>query len=794
MRLCATLCYAGRVLRSCLVFTLLSPLLVASGSVHAQAPSDPAPTPELTEVGRTGSLVPVARLLATGGVGGEIADPVCRDGQTLAPTDIARNDVWRRHSDRTETLLVDTGGFLSRHGVARFAARRDPAALGELMRGLGFRAMAFSEADLGDTRALVLDRVRALREAGVRTLATNLRCDASARALCDALVTGDDGVPITRIADQAVALLAYVDPTASARVGPDRMDGLRLEPLTAAVRNGVRAARARGADLVVVMIDSGYGAEAAARVVSTMAELEAADKPDLVFAAGAGAELLFARPASFRPAVVAAPTRSAVDVRVRRNEAGRLDILAQPAEAGEVPSPFLRFMERIGARYCEELGADLAGGRIDPDVGGEMDARAMVDLTAGVMRDAVAADVALLNVHAIDERWRLRGSHLSASDVNIAIQYDEPLMVADVPGTWIRNFARSNPEGRDLRALGVEITNPFAANEKIKVNGRLLDTDAIYRVVTIRFLAAGGDHGLIGQDAEWDTTEHTLRRVVLDHLEVERDADPRSALVDPWDRLEWTFRVGADLTFAGSAVRDPGGYQEGPLQNANQTQFGLNLNLALNALSRQAAWENTLTSTYTLAATAETDGFDEGADQVLYRTNGQYRGFRARRDELYVPDLVLEGLLRTELTPQAERDDHFLNLRFTAGLQWRLHLKVKTKLLAGVEVLDAADAALRQVLPGVGAQLLIDPWLLMREGLRKLTLGLTFDYFLSGPGGRNRHLVQGTFDLDLRLGRYVGLVANVTMYGLAEREMPFSFALQTTLAFRMSFVGRHVMR
>ncbi len=116
-----------------------------------------------------------------------------------------------------------------------------------------------------------------------------------------------------------------------------------------------------------------------------------------------------------------------------------------------------------------------------------------------------------------------------------------------------------------------------------------------------------------------------------------------------------------------------------------------------------------------------------------------------------------------------------------------------TKLLAGFGVL-AAIGNDRSLEPGFGAQVNIDPWLLLREGLRKLTLGLTLDYFASAPRGRNRHVLQGTFDLDLNLNRFIGLVANVTLYGLREREMPFSFALQTTMGMRVSFVGRHVMR
>jgi len=710
----------------------------------------------------------------------------------LEAAEIARRDVWQR--DRAASLLVDTGGLLARHGVARFASRREPEALARLVSALGYRALALGEADLGDPRELLLRRARALRRRGVPYLATNLRCAPESAQVCEVLVTGADGVPIARQGGEKVALLSYLDPGVGHRVGPDRMQGLRLEPLEGAMRNGVRAARAAGATLVVAIVDhQGSGAVGAARILNVVAQLDEADKPDLVLAASAGTELLFARPVGFRPAFVAAPTRSAVDARIRHNGES-YDILAHPSGDGPVAPAFAAFMASVGPLYCQELGHALVGGRVNPALG-ELGPRALAELLAGVMRHAARADVAVLNASAIDGRWPgVREGTLSASDVNVAVQYDEPLMRATVPALWLRDFARRHADDDEaLLKLGLTIDNPYGTLEKIKINGRLLDLEAYYDVVTIRFLAEGGDDGVVPGGVEWEQLEGlTLRGVLLSYLREEREEDPRQALPDPSEQLEWTLRIDSDLTFSGSAVRDPGGYAEGPLQNANQTQLGVNANLALNALSRRAAWENLLTATYTLAATSETNGFDEGADQLVYRTTGNYRGFRVLRDELYVPDLVAEGLLRSEFTKADDRDTHFLNLRFTGGLQWRLHLKVKLKLVGGFEILEATSGAERSVHPGLGAQLNIDPWLLMRSGLRKLTLTVGADYFVSGLGGLNRHLLQGLFDLQLNLNRFLALSFNVTLYGLKERDDDFSFATQTNVAVRVSWTGRHL--
>jgi len=737
--------------------------------------------------------VVVADIVATGGVAGELAQPRCHAGGTLHAAEFANVAAQLPSAAEAGAFILDTGGLLARHGVARYASvHEEGRALAEMVENLGYRALAFSEADLGDPRHRVVSRTRALRQRGIPTLATNVRCDEEARELCEVLVNAEDGVPFHAHGEERLALFSFLDPAAGRRVAPDRMRGVHIAPLEESIRVAVRAARARGATMVIAVIDAGQGAEAAARALSITAELADDDKPDLVFAAGAGSELLFARPRGFRPAIVAAPPRGAARIEVRRSEHSGLSFMTTPVDPGAHPAgPIGSFIGRVGGDYCEDLGEHLAGGFLDPTR--ELNARGMAELTAASMREVANGDVALLNLGAIDARWSPADPvGLTEADVQIAIQYDEPLMVATVSAFWLKTLARSNPEDRSLLALGLEITNPYGALERVKINGRILDDDALYRVVTIRFLAEGGDDRTV-PEADWSPIDHSLREALLSHLQEEREEDPRDAIVDPWERLEWTLNVNTDLTFAGSAVRDSGDYQEGPLTNARQTAVGFNAVVGLNALSRTASWENQLTGTYTLAATSETDGFDEGADTLTYRTTGAYRGFRRLVDELYVPDLLVEGLLRTEFSPQDD-EAHFMNVRFVGGLQWRLHLKVKIKLTSGIEVLQALDDDERSVEPGVGAQLDIQPWILMREGLRRLTLTTNFDYFVSGIGNRNRHLLQGLFDLALNLNRYLALSLNVTLYGLAEEQQPFSFAMQTTAALRVSWTVRAVQQ
>ncbi|MFK7998280.1 MAG: 5'-nucleotidase C-terminal domain-containing protein [Polyangiales bacterium] len=722
-----------------------------AGQAHAQAP---------------------LRVVASAGVAGEFARPICEEGQTLETLPFARTARALTARRAQGDIVIDTGGLFARHGVTRFTSRENPDALAALSEALGYHALAVSEADLGDPRDSLVARARALRERGIPMVASNLRCDESADALCDVLWTAADGVPTIN----GVAILSFIEPAALGRVGPASRRGLRLLPLATSVRRLVTAARERGAETVIAIIDSGRGAQAIAHASAAMREIPAAERPDIVFSSDAGSELLFARPADVRPGFVAAPPRGAVNLDVRRTGA-RYDLLATPIEgvdAGAVDAVG-DFIESVGPAYCEHWGSPLAGGTLQR----EMNATDLVGLSASVMREATGADVAILNRYAIDERWARDEGVLSNSDVQIGIQYDENLVVGLVRGSWLRILARRADPA--LEVPGLVISNVGTSRELLKLHGRTVVDIAEYKVVTIGFLATGGDEALPAFDG-WEPPDEsiTLRGVVGEYLAEAREEDPRDALDDPSTAMEWTSNISTALTFTGSAVRDGGEYAEGPLTNQGQVLVGLQLNMQLNGASRLAAWSNELAAQYSLASTRETDGFDEGSDQITYRTSAQYRGFRASVDELYVPDLILEGFLRTEFSKPDERDNHFLNLRFVAGPQWRFHRYVSFRAVGGVEIIEATSSALRRVEPGVGAQLNITPWVLMRVGLRSLQIGMTLDYFASGFGGEVRHLLQGALETQLNLSRTVGLGFSLSLYGLQEAEGPFSFALGTS--------------
>ncbi|NOY89581.1 MAG: hypothetical protein GXP55_00130 [Deltaproteobacteria bacterium] len=731
----------------------------------------------------------MARLYVSSDTHGHVADPVCRDGEDFEPTELARSLSalsMARHAD-PQSLMIDTGTILGPHAVARFAAQTEPAQLAALLADLGYDAIGFGETELGLPRSMLLDVARALRSRGVPLLATNLYCGPEAQDLCDALVDGVDGVPFFQVGRERIALFAFLTPEALGRVPPENTRGVRLAPLKESMIAAVRAARARGATAVIVSVQDGSGADAVSRVMANLAGVSAEDKPDLVLSAEAGAELIFARPATFRPPIASAPTRGTASVEVRRDtQRGIFDVLVQPmTPADSVHDPLSSFLDRMGRAYCERWGRALPGARLGAD---SLDADGMLDLTAGILLEATGAEIALLGRGVTDSTYEQAGdTPLTASDVFVALQYDDPLATATVPGTWLRTLARSLDPAK-LLALGLSVSGANTATEKIKVNGRALELQGNYRIVTSSFLATGGDR-LLPAGADF-TLSHDLRvrGAVLDYLGRPRPGDPRESLPDLADRVEWSSRFDTDATFTGSSVRNPGDYTDSQLARENTAALGLGSTLAFAASSRSLAWDNTLTARYSVTQTG--NGFDEGDDLISYRTNLRYRGWHSQTPEVYVPEPFLEAFVESEFTTSDTLGYHHLLVRPTLGFAFTLTSKLLLKLNGGFEV-EALDPE-ASVLPGAGANLELKPWQLMRDGVRRVDVGLTVDYFVSDIGAANRQTLRARFDTTFTLSGSLSFALLVDLFGVRSGAGPFSIAINTTAALRFRFVGRRL--
>ncbi len=681
-------------------------------------------------------------------------------------------------SDRP--FVFDAGGLLTPGGVARFAAEHMPMELAFTLDALGYRALAFGSAELAAPRRPMLRALGAIRGRGVPTVATNLFCDRPARALCEALVDGADGISLHRVGDRRLAFVAFLPEDAASRVAPDRAEGIRIAPVAPALADAVRRAREAGADVVVASVDP--GSAGAVGLLELAEALPLADRPDVIFSGASGENLLFARPMGFRPAVIGAPPTGAVRVRLRDNPlTDGYDVLARVVPPSRRPSStYEPFVAELGERFCAEWGRTLRGAALERPV----DGTGMLELTAGAMRERADAEVAILNRGILDARWQpAREGALTASDVYVALQYDEPLMVAEVEGEWLEELAeRAGDEGLVVPGLTEEGGDLF-------VNGRPLERRARYRLVTIRFLAAGGDDAL-PEGAEWSALEGaTVRSVLLRYLERERDEDPRDALPRPESWLAWTVRATADASFSGSVVfndaDDGAGYESIPQSNSALT-FGIDTKIRADALSRLLAWENEGLLVY---RTTRITGGDlvEGEDRVQARSTALYRGFRDERPRFYVPEPFVEGWLSSELTvPEEIRAFRHLLVRPTAGLRFLLTQHLRLKLSGGFEheVLDPHG----DIASGGGANLTLEPFALLDEGGRRLTLSLVADYFVTSGS----HTLRVDLDAIMDLAGPLQLVLGFDLTArddFAEDRTP-GVGASGSAALRLSWIGR----
>lgn len=734
----------------------------------------------------------VAHVVFTSGVSGQFGEPRCADGVSFDPgpfTPYAR--ALRTASEGGDAFVVDTGGFFEPHGTGRFALETDRSALVELVLGLGYDALAFAAKDLQGARTPVALLAAQLRAAGLPFIASNLRCEASAMQLCDALDDASDPLRIHEVAGEKVAFLAFIDPAVLPHVAEENRVGVALDPLVDAFQRRVAEARALGATLIVASVDNGSSSRAIGETLTLIESLPEDARPDLVLSARAGRRMLYARPASFRPPIAAAhPGRGAsVEVRRRDDDVG-LEMLVRAfeaeepsAEGGGSVTALTTFAERIGPEYCAELSRPLAGGTLLTAI----DAAGMAELTAGAMRVTADAEIAIVNVGMIAEGFERPAGHvLTASDAQIGVQFDESMAIASVDATYLTALARRTAPLTDVKVVGLAVTNPGAADEAITINGRALDPRGHYRIVVPRFLAAGGDE-ILPDGAHFTTVPGgSVRASLLAWLEAPRSEDPRTALPNPARRLEWSFAFSSDASLGTSQVttRDPAVYTDAQFARADSTTYGMQNQLDLVARSSRLSWENQALVRYR-TATGPGAAAEESDDLISLRSTFAWVDARTRHPHWYVPEATGEAYVETEFTP-ARAQRHFL-VRPTAGLRFSLTSVLALKLQAGgaFELFGLADPT-----PGVGAVLTLASWQFFQSGHRSGTLAGTFDWFLSGLGTTPVNTLRGNLDLGIQLNRVLGVSVTSTLYAAKYEQYRFASVVNTTFNLRLAFYVR----
>jgi 2',3'-cyclic-nucleotide 2'-phosphodiesterase (5'-nucleotidase family) len=756
----------------------------------------------------------IARVFATSEVEGRFAQAVCyRDDLVRESTHAGFTYALARAAEAPdEPMILDAGNLLTPHGVTRFAAENDPAGLAEMIAAVGYRALALGLNDLAADRAAMLSVIRELNTLEVAMIASNLRCDADAEALCGQVVDAADPPSMHVVNGRDVAVLAVLRPEVLSLITPERARGLRLEPPKETIERFTREAREQGAQIVIAVVD----AEIEGGPAQLATELSPASRPDL-FILSSGSELLFARPQSLQPVLVGTPEGDAVEVLIRESDEIRdgFEFLAQPLEGRGITAarPVLDWIAGIADEYCRAWGRPLDGARLDEPI----DLAGMHRLSAGIVRAAASADVAVLNRRALDTHWRAgHDGALTASDVYVALEYDEPIQVADVDAAWLTELARRARSSGQLVTPGLTFDGA-----SIEIDGHPAEARARYRVATIRYLAAGGDDALppLTHGERWESLgDATLRSVVLRYLERERAQDPRAALPDPEGTIEWLFRGSADLTFSGSAVDNPprrcdartppercrdgyvvdalgarrGAFDTSLLNRSDTLTFGLTIDLAADAAAPDWTWQNSANALYRTAWVQGTGGragvFAEAADQIRGRSALAWRGLRQGRDQWYIPDPTVDLFIESEFTEPAERSWHWFLVRPTAGVRFQLFDRLQLQLLAGFQF-QPFDPQM-EVEAGVGATLALTPWDFLRYEDRFARVAFAFDYFLAGLGDDNRSQLRAQLDAGFDLAGPLALVLSVRLYVQGEDDQDIGAAIDATAGLRLGYFGR----
>lgn len=713
----------------------------------------------------------LARIVATSQIEGALAVPVCDRGVHAEPTEFGYQSANLVRFSGEGAFVFDTGGLLNPGGFARFASSRAPEQLASLVADLGYRALSFGSAELRAPRDTMTHLAASLRSRRVPVVATNLFCDESAQQFCNVLVDGNDGIPMFNSGARRIAFLSFLDEGAARRVQAVQMEGLTIGARAEWIPKAVRRARERGANLVIAVLHASNNDEA----LELASSLPEHGRPDLLFVARAGRDLLFARPPTVTPAIVGAPPGGAVHVRVRWDDSTeRYDFATTPVPPAEALSDeYDQWLRDTSAFYCRAWGRRLPGGDIDHALTDDE----FLDIAARMLRDATGAEVAIVNHGALDDHWRpMLSTSITASDVFMAFQYDEPFMVAEVDADWLEEI-REKP---NLVVVGLGEDD---------VNSRPIVDDGTYRVVTLRFLAEGGDGSL--PPAEFTAIEGTtLRDALIGYLSIERDEHPIEAAWDPTDGVEWLLRLALDGSFAGTAVGNPdaGGmpaYTSAQLARTGSVTLGLEARIEFDALTEDLAWENDGRASY-FSTRPDAEEFAEGTDELSYRTSVVYRGFRVDEPEFYVPEPYFEGYVESELTIPGERDFRHLLIQPQLGL--RFHLTGELRLSLGAafqwEALDPHSS----LEPGGIARIELDPWAILEDGDRKLTFGGSVEYFVSA----GTQQLRGELEIVYDLAGPLSFVLNLGAFGQKDPDLDLGVALDTTIALRLGWAGRMV--
>lgn len=172
----------------------------------------------------------------------------------------------------------------------------------------------------------------------------------------------------------------------------------------------------------------------------------------------------------------------------------------------------VKYLERHKARLDKKM--DEVIGHCDLTMNVASPKSPLSDLLTGLLwEDGPAAikqeacDLSILNFGGI--RTNLQAGDVTVGDIFKISPFDNYLVVITIQGSELRMVVnRFRLDALKAASAGMEISYKNNVPDKIMIQGKELQDDAMYRLITLNFIAEGGDNILSG--AKYENVDYSM--------------------------------------------------------------------------------------------------------------------------------------------------------------------------------------------------------------------------------------------------------------------------------------------
>lgn len=172
----------------------------------------------------------------------------------------------------------------------------------------------------------------------------------------------------------------------------------------------------------------------------------------------------------------------------------------------------VKYLERHKARLDKKMNEVI--GHCDVTMNVESPKSPLSDLLTGLLlKDGPAAikqeacDLSILNFGGI--RTNLQAGDVTVGDIFRISPFDNYLVVVTVKGRELRKAVnRFRLDALMAASAGMEVSYKNNVPDRIMIQGKELQDDALYRLITLNFIAEGGDNILAG--IKYENTEYSM--------------------------------------------------------------------------------------------------------------------------------------------------------------------------------------------------------------------------------------------------------------------------------------------